>query len=183
MTRTDRNKLSFICIAILAVAASVSTPAEALDAAKDRRGLFWGMGFGGGGAVAVPANDMGGHVLIDLQLGAGVSKHLTLGFDTDVVIMLFDAQKNFLFTPGPELNWFIGDTGFFLRAGLGAAMSIVKVGNDEDFTIGFDAGVGFGWEFFANTNLALGLALEADYVVREGQDLTMFGFMFDLKYY
>ncbi len=177
-------KTTALCsLGIIGLLLTFSGPAEALDGAKDRRGLFWGMGFGGGGAVAVPSADMGGHVLFDLQLGAGVTRHLTLGLDTDVVIMLFDGRQNYIITPGPELNYFFGDTGFFVRGGVGAAMSIVKVGNDSDFTIGFDAGVGIGWEFFANNNLALGLALETDYIVREGQDLMMFGFMFDLKYY
>ena len=47
----------------------------------------------------------------------------------------------------------------------------------------YDAGTGFGWEFFANSNLALALAGEVDYIVRRGQDIVMFGFMFNLKYY
>lgn len=162
---------------------AVSSSALALDGFKDRRGLFWGMGFGGGGIVGIPSGDVGGHVLIDLQLGAGATQNLTLCLDTDVLIGIFDDQRNFVFTPGPEVNYFFGATGFFVRAGVGAAMSVVNVRNTNDFNIGFDSGLGFGYEFFANTNLSIGAALEADYIVREGDDLVWFGFMVGLRYY
>jgi hypothetical protein len=159
--------------------------AAALDAAKDRRGLFWGMGVGGNGSVAIPGSDVGGGFNFDIQLGAGASQHLTLGLDVDVIGVYFESQQNIIFCPGPELNYFILDTGLFIRAGVAAALSLVKNKNEHDtvFDGGFDAGIGFGWEFFANTNLALGIALEADYMLRNDKDLVMFGFMFDLKYY
>ena len=141
------------------------------------------MGFGGGGIVAVPGGDVGGHILFDLQLGAGATQNLTLSFDTDVLIGLFDGHKNFIFTPGPEVNYFFGDTGFFIRGGIGAAMSIINENNSNDFSIGFDSGVGFGYEFFANSNLSIGGSVEADYILRQRYDLVWFGFMFGLKYY
>jgi hypothetical protein len=184
MTTNSAAKRAALSITgLVALLMFVSSKTHALDAAKDRQGLFWGMGFGGGGALTVPEAAMGGYILFDLQLGAGVTRNLTLSLDTDVVVMLFDARKNAVITPGPEITYVFGDTGLFVRGGLGVAMCIVRVGDRRDFTVGFDAGAGFGWEFFANNNLALGLALEADYIVRNGQDFSMFGFMFNLKYY
>ena len=183
MTYSAAKRAALSVVEVAALITIMINPANALDAAKDRRGLFWGMGFGGGGALTVPEAAMGGYFLFDLQLGAGVTRNLTLSLDTDVVVALFDARKNALITPGPEINYVFGDTGLFVRGGLGVAMCIVRVGDGRDFTIGFDAGTGFGWEFFANSNLALALAGEVDYIVRRGQDIVMFGFMFNLKYY
>jgi hypothetical protein len=179
----DLKNTLLIPLAVFAVLTSASAPAHALDGYQDRRGLFWGMGFGGGGIVLVPPGDMGGHILFDLQLGAGVTQNLTLNFDTDVLIGIFEGQRNYIFTPGPEVNYFFGSTGFFVRGGIGAAMSIVNVNNTNDFSIGFDAGVGFGYEFFANSNLSLGAAVETDYILRQGDDVVWFGFMVGLKYY
>jgi hypothetical protein len=172
-----------LAITIGGIVLLVSGSAAALDAAKDRRGLFWGMGFGGGGAVGVPSREAGGEINFDLQLGAGVSQQVTLDFDIDILTIIFDGTRNVIINPGPEVNYFFGDTGFYIRGGLGAAMSIVRTGDENDFVIGFDAGAGFGWEFFANTNLAIGIAGEGDYIVRKGDDLAIFGFMFELKYY
>ncbi len=164
---------------------SLSSTVFALDAAKDRRGLFWGMGIGGNGTVSIPGADVGGGFNFDIQLGAGASQHLTLGLDVDVIGVYFDFQQNIVFCPGPEINYFFGDTGLFLRGGLAAALSVVKDESrrDAEFSAGFDVELGFGWEFFANTNLAVGIALEADYMLRNNNDFVMVGFMFDLKYY
>ena len=155
----------------------------ALDAAEDRRGPFWGMGLGGNGDVSIPGADVGGGFTFDIQVGAGATKHLTLALDIDVTGVFLDGQQNIIFCPGPELNYFFGDTGIFIRFGLAAAVSLVWVGAENDVQGGFQAGAGFGWEFFANTNLAVGTALEFDYMLRSGNDLMMFGFMFDMKYY
>ena len=183
MREMSSMKKRWVPLTALFMLIVLSVPAQALDGFKDRRGLFWGMGFGGGGIVAIPPGDTGGHILIDLQLGAGATQNLTLSFDTDVLVGLFEHERNFIFTPGPEVNYFFGSTGFFVRAGVGAAMSILNVNNANDFSIGFDSGVGFGYEFFVNSNLSLGVALETDYILRQGDDLLWFGFMFGLKYY
>jgi hypothetical protein len=157
--------------------------ANALDAAKDRRGPFWGMGLGGNGDLSIPGKDVGGGFTFDIQLGAGATRNLTLSLDVDVTGVFFESQQNIIFCPGPELNYFFGDTGLFIRAGLAAALSLVWTGNTNDFYGGFEAGIGFGWEFFANTDLALGIAFEADYMLRTENDIAMFGFMLNMKYY
>ncbi len=173
----------YLVLLLIVAITTVAGTVLALDGAKDRRGLFWGMGFGGGGAVVVSGGDTGGEVNFDIQLGAGVSNNLTSDFDIDIYTIIFKGQRQVIINPGPEINYFFGDTGLFIRGAFGAAMNIINVGNDSDFLLGFDVGFGLGWEFFANTNLALGLAAEADYIVRQGEDLALFGFMFGLRYY
>jgi len=141
------------------------------------------MGFGGGGAVAIPAGEAGGDIVFDLQLGAGATRHLTVDFDIDIYTILFNGERNVIINPGPELSYFFGETGIFLRGGLGAAMNVIRVGNASEFEIGFDVNAGVGWEFFANNNLALGFCIEGDYIIRKMDDIAMFGFVFGLRYY
>lgn len=157
--------------------------ASALDAAYDRRGPFWGMGIGGAGDLAIPGANVGGSATFDFQLGAGATKNLTLSLDVDVTGAFFESESNLIFCPGPELNYFFGESGIFLRFGVAAAISVVWVGEQNEVQGGFQAGAGFGWEFFANTDLAVGAALEVDYMLRSGNDLVMFGMMFNMKYY
>ncbi len=178
------SKIKFTVGVVPALVFFANAPeVNALDAAEDRRGPFWGMGLGGNGDVSFPGADVGGGFTFDIQLGAGATRHLTLSLDIDVTGVFFDGQRNIIFCPGPELNYFFGETGIFIRFGVAAAISLAWVGNENDVQGGFQSGAGFGWEFFANTNLAVGAAFEVDYMLRSGNDLTMFGVMFDMKYY
>ena len=136
----------------------VSSPARALDAYQDRRGFFSGVGIGGGGAFQ--DGDPGGSLLLDFQLGGGATKQLTLALDIDLCFQLMDKHNNFLVTPGPEINYFFGETGIFIRGGVGMALTFTsydavkgdissggKKPENSDFNIGFDGSVGVGWEF------------------------------------
>ncbi len=170
-------------LGVLALVTAIGAPAMALDAYQDRRGFFWGMGLGGGGAFQ--DGDPGGAILFDFQLGGGATKNLTLCMDIDIWFHLMDNHKNLLITPGPEVNYFFGDTGIFIRGGIGMALTTTWIDKPDDtkFKIGFDGSVGAGWEFFANSNLAMGLAMEGDYVVIKGYDIISVGFSFSLKHY
>ncbi|MCP4675895.1 MAG: hypothetical protein GY854_10395 [Deltaproteobacteria bacterium] len=178
----------------LVLVVAIGSPAGALDAYQDRSGFFSGVGLGGGGAFQ--GGDPGGALLLDFQLGGGASKNLTLDLDLDLCFQLMDKHRNFLITPGPEINYFFGETGIFIRGGIGMALVFTwfddpkedipaggKEPENNDFNIGFDASIGVGWEFFANSNLAVGLAVEADYVVLKGDDIIGVGFSIGLKYY
>ena len=109
--------------------------------------------------------------------------------DFDLWFHLMDQNNNFLFTPGPEVNYFFGETGLFVRAGVGMALTWVWIKDaepgeeDKDFLIGFDSSVGFGWEFFGSSNTALALAVEGDYVLLKGDDIASVAFAFNVKFY
>lgn len=163
-----------------------SSQAYALDAYQDRRGFFAGIGTGGG--VAIQGGNPGGAIMFDLQLGGGATKNLTLALDTDLWIQIMDGYNNIVLTPGPEVNYFFGDTGMFIRGGIGMALDFIKYDPEPDnadkFKIGIDAGIGLGWEFFAGSDIAVGLALESDYVVlMDGDDIITVNFAIGLKYY
>lgn len=180
----------------MAVAAVLlaGAPAAGLDGYQDRRGLFTGLGIGGG--VALSDGDAGGEVLFELVLGGGATEQLTLALDIDVRYQRLDADRqNWMVVPGPEASYFLSN-GLFVRAGVGLAMVFVqgqeitdvatpgKAVKDKDFTFGFDGSLGLGWEFFVNSNLALGLAVEADYFLIDGHpDVFVIGLSMGMRYY
>ena len=142
------------------------------------------MGLGGGGAFRVPSGDVGGEGIYDFQLGGGATSQLILSLDTDISVLGFENEIDLSIVPGPEVTYFFGQTGLFLRGGLGAALTVVWIdGASGDFGAGFDFDVGFGWEFFVNSDLAIGLALEAGYTVQQGNDNVLVGFMIGFKHY
>lgn len=178
-------------LALLLLAAS---PARALDAYQDRRGLFSGVGIGGGAVIS--DEEAGGELLFDLELGGGAAKDLTLALDLDVRYQRFDAdRRNWMIVPGPQLDWFVAG-GLFLRAGLGLALVFTKGAEvadiavpgktieDNEFTLGFDGSLGLGYEFFVGSNLALGVTVEGDYFLLDGaEDVFAACFSLGLRYY
>jgi hypothetical protein len=185
--------LSLALTAALTVLA-LASPSAALDAHQDRRGLFSGVSMGGGVAIE-PEGDTGGEILLDLQLGGGATEYLTVAFDLDVWFQLLDTHQNWIVVPGPELNFFLYE-GLFVRVGFGMALTFIRGEEvqgpptpgsdvkDNDFTLGFDAALGLGYEFFANSNLAMGLAVEADYFALDDiNDVVSIGFSFGIRYY
>lgn len=168
----------------LGVLTTLGTSAHALQTYQDRKGLFFGMGLGGGGVFRIPSGDVGGEGIYDLQLGGGATSNLTLALDTDISVIGFDGLIALAIVPGPELTYFFGDTGLYLRGGLGAALTVFWVdGGSGDFNAGFDADMGFGWEFFVRARFALFLGMEAGYTVLQGDDHVNVGFMMGFKNY
>jgi hypothetical protein len=181
-------------LAVATLLVLAATPAAALDGYQDRKGLFSGVGLGGGAVLS--DDETGGEFLFDLALGGGATADLTLALDLDIRYQRFDADRqNWMIVPGPQLDWFIAG-GFFIRAGFGLALvfargpevdDVVMPGKqvkDNEFTLGFDASVGLGYEFFVNSNLALGLALEGDYyLLDELADVIGICFSLGLRYY
>ena len=184
-----------ICGALVAAAVIVAlgAPAAALDGHQDRRGLFSGIGLGGG--AALQDGQTGGEMLLELQLGGGITKRLTLALDIDVWFQLMDDHQNWMVVPGPELSIFIIG-GFFVRAGVGLAFVFVKQDADvevmtpgkdpeaNDFALAFDGSVGLGYEFFVGSNLALGLAIDGDYfAIGDEEDVIGLSLSFGIRYY
>ena len=104
--------------------------------------------------------------------------------DIDFWLHALDSSNKFLMVPGPELTYFFGETGVFIRVGFGAGLSFIwpETGS-YNFKAGFDASLGTGWEFFINSSLTMGIALEGDYIVISGDDLASVSVMFTLKRY
>jgi hypothetical protein len=184
MMTTTLKRMKKVTMALLVgVVMCAATSAKALDRYQDRKGLFYGMGIGGGGAIRVPGADIGGEGIFDFQLGGGATSHLTLALDTDISVLGFENTVGLSIAPGPEITYFFGDTGLFIRVGLGAALNVMWVDGDGEFFAGLDTDLGFGWEFFANASFALGMSIEGGYSVLSGDDNALVGFMIGFKYY
>jgi hypothetical protein len=193
MKRIDSTKLAAWGAIVAALVVTLASPVFALDAYRDRKGLFTGAGLGGG--VAVQDGEPGGEILLELAAGGGASERLTFALDLDIWFQLIDDRQNWLVVPGPELNYFLTD-GLFLRAGVGMVLAFVrgeKVDDvatpgtdveDNDFALGFDGSLGLGYEFFVSSNLALGLAVEGDYfLIDDHDDVLGASFSVGIRYY
>jgi hypothetical protein len=183
MMMTQRHIKKISIAALVGILTCAATTAEALNMYQDRKGLFFGMGIGGGAAIRVPGADIGGEGIYDFQLGAGATSHLTLALDTDISVLGFENTVGLSIAPGPEVSYFFGDTGLFIRVGIGAALNVMWVDGDGEFFAGLDTDLGFGWEFFANARFALGMTIEGGYSVLSGDDNALVGFMFGFRYY
>jgi len=123
--------------------------------------------------------------MFDAQIGGGASKHLTFALDLDTRLQLVDGNKAWAVVPGPEANIFLGDN-FFIRVGVGLGFVFPELEptRDEDFTFAFDGNLGVGYEFFLSSNVALDIAIEADYfVVDDLADIITAGFTMGLRLY
>ena len=183
MTTIPKRTRHVAMMAMVGALLCISSSAVALDAYQSRKGLFWGMGLGGGGAIRVPGGDIGGEGIFDFQLGGGATSHLTLALDTDISVLGYENTVGLGIAPGPEISYFFGETGLFIRVGLGAALNTMWVDGDGEFFAGLDMDLGFGWEFFVTSNVALGMTIEGGYSLLSGDDNALVGFMIGFKYY
>lgn len=147
--------------------------AFALDGWRDRKGIYYGLGLGGGSAQ--PDTD-GADSRLGLHLrgriGGGVNKHVALdgelGWryqsteeDRGLSEVTITEQFVTLYVGG---NFFVFD-GLYIRAFGGLAYLIqsfdVKTpigdGFDDDSYTGLGVGAGVGYEFFASSDLAIGV--------------------------
>jgi hypothetical protein len=138
-----------------------------------------------GGGLVFEGTDPGGGAVLDVQLGGGATRNLTLAMDVDFWFQADKDDVRFLINPGPELTYFFGETGLFIRPSIAAALVMVwPDGDDFDFRGGFDIGFGFGWEFFINASVAMGLTMEGEYMILPGaDDIAGVSFLFTLKRY
>ena len=140
------------------------TQALALDGYRDRRGIFYGFGLGGGQTKVDVSGSKGrlGHNL-RFRIGGGVNKTLTL----DAEIGLHSASytestvdmERTISTFGIGGNSFIND-GLYLRLAFGMAEFTQDSDISSDTETGLFVGGGVGYEFFANADLAIGLGVD-----------------------
>lgn len=169
-------KRTVMMAAVLLVGILASTHALALDGYEDRRGLFLGVGVGGGvGAASTSLDgeqtglDDGRQLGLDLSatLGGGANEYLTLGGQGNWWIRtvqigdrsLSHQHLNFL----AAANFFVLE-GLYAEGGVGLAYAVFDAARNgnEVFTyreLGLAAKVGGGYEFFMNGTTAVGFNL------------------------
>lgn len=140
-----------------------------IEGPNDRRGFYIGPGLGFGASYVdsplfartyqdatafIPAGR------IELALGGGVGKRLTLGTNLYLGTYMSSVTGPKVFFGGDvEANIFIV-RGFFVRTGLGIAG--VPQGDGRKIRMGAGGVAGLGYEFWLNATAALGVALLYD---------------------
>lgn len=146
--------LSLAALAALATL-TVASPASALDAYRDRTGIFYGggLGFGAGKPDYTGAETKAGFN-VDGRIGGGLTQNLTLDFDLGLTRQL--GVENTLLTGFVGANLFpVGDLSVRLKGGVAYA-SVA----DADSATGLGVGGGLNYEFWANADLAVGVGVD-----------------------
>ena len=154
---------------------TIASTGFAFDGYKDRRGVFVGLGLGGGlGGVNVDEesdttglDSPGAGLYADAALGAGISQNLSALVQGNlwlrtVKVNDFQLQHQHL-SLLPTLDYFLFD-GLHIAMGAGLAYASFDTLRDDRFTyryreLGFAAKASAGYEFFANGTVAAGVQL------------------------
>lgn len=128
-----------------------------IEGPMDRRGFMLGMGLNGGAAIFENAVVPG--VGVDLTLGGGATKNLTLGVNMNVSKYL-TKRDGVTFGGDFEVTGYVYK-GLFLRGGLGVA-GVPKTRDTYELTHAAGGKVGLGYELWMNTRWAFGIALNYD---------------------
>lgn len=134
-----------------------------IEGARDRRGFYVGGGFGFGGTFFW-YDDFFPAARVDLALGGGVTKRLTLGADLHVTPYL-SKGGGVAFGGDIEATGYVF-RGLYLRGALGAAGVPKRQRHDQpmsrELTVGVGGAVGIGYEFFVNSTAAIGAGFTYD---------------------
>jgi len=136
-----------------------TTPAWALDGYQDRRGLFAGLGVGGG-YVASEAPGSEGEVgqRVNVRVGGGVAENLTLDLAFDY-LAIPDVDARTISFWGGGSSYFVPMA--FARLAVGFAnFTADQAGQVDDLEkAGLGVFAGAGFEMFINSDLAAGFTL------------------------
>jgi len=157
-----------------AVAAALmlsATSAHALDAWRDRKGLFYGGGVGFGvGKKDIQGDENEVAINGRLRLGGGVNDMLTLDAELGLGNQI-DVDTT-LVTGMLGANVFVVD-GMYLRA-MGGMAHIGPKHDKSNTGLGF--GAGLGYEFFANSDLAVGVGADVQHHAFDNYGFNAFNF-------
>ncbi len=173
--------------------------AFALDGYRDRKGMYYGLSLGGGSAKAdTDGADSKLGIHLRGRVGGGINKHVTLdgelgwryqSTDEDVGLGELTVTEQFL-TMYVGGSFFVFD-GLYVRAFGGLAHLIVSVdfdggiinGYDDDSYTGLGMGAGLGYEFFASSDLAIGIGADVQQQIYDDASITQFNFGVSANWY
>lgn len=175
MQRRHGTRLGLASLALATCAGGLvfatTSPAEAavqgrrgleIEGARDRRGFFAGVGLGFGGTFFW-VDDFLPATRVDLVLGGGVTKRLTLGIDMHVTPYLA-RNGGVAFGGDVEATGYVF-RGLYVRGAVGAAGVPRRTREDPDragLTAGLGGALGVGYEFFLNNSSAMGVGFTYD---------------------
>lgn len=170
-----RNR-PLVYLTTLATLATLVSPALALDAFRDRRGLFFGLLAGGGGTKAdIDGAERQLGFNLRARVGGGATEQLTLDAEYGFNLHSDEPFSRQLHSWTVNANLFpVKGTGLFIRGGGGLVLGVlevdpytgpagVEIGGGSESELGLGLGAGVGYEFFANSDLAVGLLVDFQY--------------------
>lgn len=170
----QRFHLSAIVITVCLLFVS---QALALDGYRDRRGLFYGVGFGGGQTTS-DIDGADSHIGYNFRarIGGGVDQTLTLDAEIGLNSVNYSQAgvnvEQGVTTVAVGANVFI-EQGLYIRFQGGIAELSVHL---DDSAEGAETGLffasGAGYEFFANADLAIGLGVDFQHQMYDDQNLS-----------
>jgi hypothetical protein len=145
--------------------------AFALDGFRDRRGLYFGINLAGGAGQAEAdgfKSDRNLGLSIGARVGGGINRRLTLDFSVDGYFQTRNDEITAGLTREVDTTLLSGMIGgsFFLVDGIyvrgmgGLAQITQTVDKAESDEVGLGLGLGAGYEFFANSDLAIGAGVD-----------------------
>lgn len=173
--------------------------AFALDGYRDRKGLFYGLSIGGGSAQA---DTDGAESRLGIHLrgrvGGGINKHVTLDGELGWRYSSTEEDQalsertvtNHVFTMYVGGNFFVFD-GLYIRAFGGMAHMLtsddvetpIGDGSNDDSSTGLGMGAGLGYEFFASSDLAIGIGGDFQHQIYDGLTINQINFGVSAHWY
>ncbi|MEE2787678.1 MAG: outer membrane beta-barrel protein [Myxococcota bacterium] len=181
-----KRTLTYSILPLLLVLGMVGE-AMALDGWRDRRGLFTGIMLGGGSSKAnTPGADSNLGYNFGVRIGGGISKVLTL--DASLGLRLENYSNGPLDTSTQTYNIFLGANffaykGMYVRATGGISQFGSETGSIELDETGLGLGAGAGYEFFATSDLAVGIGGEFLYQKYDDFNINVINFGISATWY
>ena len=178
---------STITLMIASALILFSSQALALDGYQHRKGLFGGLGFGGA-HIKSDADAAKGHIGYNFRarIGGGVNERLTLeaelGINTSTYTQSGAEVEDTTRTIGLGANFFLGKE-FYLRAVGGIAEAHSKVSSSSNKETGLFAAGGAGFEFFANSDLAIGVGVDFQHQIYDESSVNALSFGVTANWY
>lgn len=175
----------------------IASQALALDGYRDRRGLFYGLGLGGGSFQTDADNaesSLGFH--LRGRVGGGINERVTLdgelgwrfhSEETNVGIGKITLDYDII-TAYIGGSFFVFD-GLYIRAMGGLAHLVVGAESTGGLTAedhsetGLGLGAGAGYEFFATSDLAIGIGADFQLLMFDDTDANLINFGVQATWY
>lgn len=169
----------------------IANQALALDGYQKRKGIFYGLGFGGG-HIQSDAEDSKGRIGYNFRarIGGGVNEQLTLDAEFGLANASYAQSggdvEDSTTTVGVAASYFLAE-GFNIRVQLGIADLKSEFTNGNDTSSNDETGIfvaaGVGYEFFANADLAIGVGVDFQHQMYDDNNVNALNFGVTANWY